>query len=90
MLPKGLFSLSEGLIEVDVDFKIASTFLTRIMILKYLRSTCLNLLVALSLLETAMVEALSSYILVGVDRLKPRWFIADLMCLTFLAASRAV
>jgi len=60
MLPKGLVSLSEGLTEVDVDFKITLTFFTRTMILKHLRSTCLNLLVALSSLETAMVEALSS------------------------------
>ena len=89
MFPSGLVSSSEGLSEVGVDFKAMSPFLTQSRRAKCLRSTCRNLLVALSLLETTMVAALSSWIVIGTVSLKPRWDIADLTCLTFFGTSQS-
>ena len=88
MLPKGLVRSSEEFSEVDIDFKIMSPFLTQSRIAKCLRSTCLKLLVALSLLETTILAALYSYILVDVV-LKPRCNNSDLTYLTFVAAPQA-
>ena len=60
MIPKGLVSSSEGFSEVDIDFKITSLFSTQSMIKKILSPKRLKLLVARSLLETAIVAVLYS------------------------------